>query len=388
MEENKSRGYIKTYRSVFKHWIWQDKDPFDRRSAWIDLLGLVNFEAGKKLSNGQLINLQPGQTIASLRFLAERWKWSTTKVERYIKCLQDDNMIVLESLHKNTLLTICNYSVYNEDEVSEVTQEIHKKDTEVTQEIRKSNTEVTKPLQREEFKKDNNLRIQEEEITPGENINRDYMFLVNWCIAAPVVGNLEKPISQKEYVAMRENYTHEQIMECLEIMENSKSTKKKTSAYLTCLNFLKTNFGSSEVQQCYEEFEKQYKEFSFERTGANPKIDKFEKRALRSIILFLLENNPIAIAKTKALNKQDVVLTDVEGAKSRWAGILTNWSKLDNFMQARIKLQEIDKDIIKILGCLQKTYTHENKHDNKHDNAKGGFGKDGNTDTSKPKQYD
>ena len=34
-------GWIKTYRSILKHWIWEEK-PFSKGQAWIDMLLLAS----------------------------------------------------------------------------------------------------------------------------------------------------------------------------------------------------------------------------------------------------------------------------------------------------------------------------------------------------------
>ena len=36
------KGYIKLYRGLQDCWIWQDKEPFTKRDAWIDLLLSAN----------------------------------------------------------------------------------------------------------------------------------------------------------------------------------------------------------------------------------------------------------------------------------------------------------------------------------------------------------
>lgn len=40
-------GWISLYRQIKESWIWKDKEPFDKRSAWIDLLLTVNYKNKK-----------------------------------------------------------------------------------------------------------------------------------------------------------------------------------------------------------------------------------------------------------------------------------------------------------------------------------------------------
>lgn len=109
-----SKGWIKTYRKIQDCWIWLDKEPFDRRSAWIDLLLTANHSDKKILFNGELITVKRGQILTSIRKLSEKWKWSYDKCSRYLKILESDGMLQKESDNFRTLLTIVNYEVYQD----------------------------------------------------------------------------------------------------------------------------------------------------------------------------------------------------------------------------------------------------------------------------------
>lgn len=105
----KNKGYIPLWRDIQDNWIWQDEEPFDRRSAWIDLLLSVNHEERKLLINNQVIVIKPGQKWTSYRTLARQWNWSKDRVRRYIKLLKSDGMIYTDETRNGTLLTIVNW---------------------------------------------------------------------------------------------------------------------------------------------------------------------------------------------------------------------------------------------------------------------------------------
>lgn len=105
---DKTKGWIKLYRSIEDHWIWQ-QEKFDYRSAWIDLLIMVNHESRKINISNEIIEIKPGQRWTSIRQLAKRWKWKEEKVLKFLNLLQSDGMIYKESNSKGTLLTIVNY---------------------------------------------------------------------------------------------------------------------------------------------------------------------------------------------------------------------------------------------------------------------------------------
>lgn len=111
---NDDKGWIKTYRKLQDCWIWFDKEPFDKRSAWIDLLLTANHSDKKLLFNGSLITVKRGQIITSIRKLSGKWKWSYDKCSRFLKILESDGMLQKESDNSRTLLTIVNYEVYQD----------------------------------------------------------------------------------------------------------------------------------------------------------------------------------------------------------------------------------------------------------------------------------
>lgn len=118
-EDNISFGWIKIYRSVQDHWLWNNGTAFDERSAWIDLLMMMNFKERKFQLGKELLTAERGERVTSERKLAERWGWSRTKTRNYLELLEKDGMIELEKTSKRTRVKACNYDLYqgwNSDE--------------------------------------------------------------------------------------------------------------------------------------------------------------------------------------------------------------------------------------------------------------------------------
>lgn len=106
------QGWISLHRKIKESWIWLDTEPFDRRSAWVDILLSANHE-GKKISVGNtIINVERGSFITSEVKLAQRWKWSRKKVRRFLEVLELDKMLSKKSTSKYTSLTVENYDLY------------------------------------------------------------------------------------------------------------------------------------------------------------------------------------------------------------------------------------------------------------------------------------
>ena len=108
-------GWIKLDREITEHWLWKEKEPFDRRSAWIDLLLMANHKDFKTLYKGQLVERKRGEVNTSTRYLAERWRWSRGRVNRFLELLVADKMVTLNSTTDGTTVTIENWGKYQCD---------------------------------------------------------------------------------------------------------------------------------------------------------------------------------------------------------------------------------------------------------------------------------
>ena len=152
-----AEGWIKIYRNIQDHWIW-NCEPFSRGQAWVDLLLMANHKENKVMINGSLIVVAKGERVTSIRKLSERWKWSTCKTKHFLKQLENDKMIECLSDTSKTVIKIVNYEKYQENntplsldntslseevENTEKTQKKHRKNTEKTQKIHGANTEKT-----------------------------------------------------------------------------------------------------------------------------------------------------------------------------------------------------------------------------------------------------
>ena len=105
-------GWIKLHRKILESSLWQSKEPFSVRDAWIDLLLLANHSDKKILFDGEPYTVKRGQHVTSIRKLSERWGWSTKKTRRYLGALEEDKMVTKKSTNKHTCVTILNYAKY------------------------------------------------------------------------------------------------------------------------------------------------------------------------------------------------------------------------------------------------------------------------------------
>lgn len=105
----KDKGFILLRRSLQDHWIWNDPEPFDHRSAWVDLLLMANHETKKVGFYGNYREIHRGQILTSIDKLQIRWHWSEGKVKRFLHNLKSDSMVLTDSSTRGTLITLINY---------------------------------------------------------------------------------------------------------------------------------------------------------------------------------------------------------------------------------------------------------------------------------------
>lgn len=115
-------GYIKLHRG------WRDnpifKGEFSRADAWVWLLENACWRETKARIKGEIVTLQRGELTFSIRFMADAWGWSKSRVERFLCDLRAESMIETRSKigtsagHKagqgQSILTICNYAKYQD----------------------------------------------------------------------------------------------------------------------------------------------------------------------------------------------------------------------------------------------------------------------------------
>lgn len=135
-----AKGWIKLHRELTDHWLWEEK-PFDRKSAWIDLLLMANHEGKKVMLGNELVEVERGGLITSEVKLADRWGWSRTKVRRFLEILENDSMIVVKKDSKKTALNIVNFSIFQDVDSEKEQQKNIKKTSEKHQKNTNKNEE-------------------------------------------------------------------------------------------------------------------------------------------------------------------------------------------------------------------------------------------------------
>ena len=221
-----SQGWISIHRSLFNHWIWTDKEEFDKRSAWIDLLLMVNHEDKKVLINGKLETIKRGQRITSVNKLAERWKWSRKKVTNFLNLLEEDGMIIAKKEQgKYTTITIVNYSFYQDDNTQK--------------EQLKNNRGTTEEQLR-------NINNNERIMINNDNNDDDEIYILNI-----LEQSLNKKISQSSVKKLIKNFGRDNVKLLSEKINESTWLKENIN-----INQISKKFFNSITEDKYKDYEK------------------------------------------------------------------------------------------------------------------------------------
>lgn len=113
MTNNKKKGYVLLWRSMFDNPLFDDGLPYDKRSAWCELIAMANHKSNIVEYNGGTIIIKRGQRLTSIRKLAKSWNWSENRVRRYLSLLERHNMVETNRTKGGTIITIVNYNTYN-----------------------------------------------------------------------------------------------------------------------------------------------------------------------------------------------------------------------------------------------------------------------------------
>lgn len=110
----KGKGnYFKVYRPLLEDDLWL-AEPFTRGQAWIDLIGLANYDRTETFYRGELQVVERGQIKTSCVWLSKRWKWSRNRVIRFLAQLTALRMIQVNGTNNGTTITIENYALYQD----------------------------------------------------------------------------------------------------------------------------------------------------------------------------------------------------------------------------------------------------------------------------------
>lgn len=135
------QGWIKLHRSILENFLWQEERKFSKAEAWLELLLTANYEERKILIAGQSVKVETGQILTTMKYLAQHWGWSSSKVKFFLNLLEVEGMIATKRTSKYTLITILKWGFYQGQEVEKNYQKNIKK---ISENYQKNTTEELK----------------------------------------------------------------------------------------------------------------------------------------------------------------------------------------------------------------------------------------------------
>lgn len=118
-------GWIKIYREIQDHWIWQDNKYF---KWWATILLNVNHEEKKFPVGSELFVCNPGQSFRSIQQWTDLFSCSKPSTIKFFEMLKKDGMIQTEIVgngnRRKHLLTVVNWGKYQEKETRNFTETV------------------------------------------------------------------------------------------------------------------------------------------------------------------------------------------------------------------------------------------------------------------------
>jgi hypothetical protein len=106
-------GYIIIQRCLLNDPLLRD-DAYFR--AWLWLVSEAAWKISRvKITNGrtsEIIELERGQLSQSRSYMANSWGWSEKRVRTFLRRLEKGGMIDVQAGRLQTVITICNYDIY------------------------------------------------------------------------------------------------------------------------------------------------------------------------------------------------------------------------------------------------------------------------------------
>ena len=139
-----------------------------------------------------------------------------------------------------------------------------------------------------------------------------------------------------EWISNHLNISIKEVESGFSLVQKKTKSKPKTTSKRT----------PKPANTLYSKMIEDYDEFCQDKTGVGCKIDGAQGKSMKRIIKFLETQ-----CKKKDSNLENTELDDK--VLLGWKYILSNWEKLDDFNRGRIKLTEIDSNMLNILSKLK-----------------------------------
>ncbi|EAG8542315.1 TPA_asm: DnaD domain protein [Listeria monocytogenes] len=303
-----SSGWIKIYRSLQEHWIWENEKYL---KWWLDLLLLANHQDRDILINGELITIKRGQKHTSELWLSNRWNADRKQVRKFLELLKKNDMITItKSRQKGTTYEISNYNDFQG--ISEEIRTTKGTTIDTTEDTTKEHQMVQRKGHKQELK---NLRIKElkKDINNKSDLNfKDFWEQNGFGMMLPV--ELEKLLAWVDDFAGN----REIVMKALEVT-SEQGANKRNYAYV---NKILKNWESRGFKTIadVDAAEKQ-RQIELEQKYNKPTFNKYNKQTKPEILPDWFDKDQQEAPKKPELTEEEkkALERQVAEIKAKWA---------------------------------------------------------------------
>lgn len=287
-----SSGWIKIYRSLQEHWIWENEKYL---KWWLDLLLLANHQDRDILINGELITIKRGQKHTSELWLSNRWNADRKQVRKFLELLKKNDMITItKSRQKGTTYEISNYNDFQG--ISEEIRTTKGTTIDTTEDTTKEHQMVQRKGHKQELK---NLRIKE--LKKDINNNSDLNFKDFW---EQNGFGMMLPVELEKLLAWVDDFAgnREIVMKALEVT-SEQGANKRNYAYV---NKILKNWESRGFKTIadVDAAEKQ-RQIELEQKYNKPTYNKYNKQTKPEVLPDWFDKNQQEAPKQPELTEEE-----------------------------------------------------------------------------------
>lgn len=133
-------GWISLHRKILDNPIvCKDADYF---AVWTYLLLQATHKNMDAIFKGKRITLLPGQLITGRKSIAEKFNIDEYKVQRILKCFENEQQIAQQTSPQNRLISILRWNEYQQS-AQQNAQQVHNDCTTNAQQMHTNNNEIT-----------------------------------------------------------------------------------------------------------------------------------------------------------------------------------------------------------------------------------------------------
>lgn len=115
-------GFYAMHRGWMDHPVFSRPKEMSEREAWLWLIENAAYKARRYRVGVIVVDLERGQLAVSIRHLADQWGWSKSRVDRFLTKLSGHQMIGTAAGQGVTVITVCNYTKYQDARDSDETE--------------------------------------------------------------------------------------------------------------------------------------------------------------------------------------------------------------------------------------------------------------------------